>query len=223
MPSLKDENHAYKREVVVKIAGWFLVAAAGVYLCSCASSGINLSKDIPPFTPAEGQANIVIIRGTPSVKTAYNADKTAFIFVDGIFKAPTLSSTVVIIPVDPGEHYIVGKIDNYATIKLNCAAGKAYFLFEETYSALISAPTPGSGAPSGGLTRVNNSLKIISDVETKQLLEKTKDGFSVATYAGKNKIKNMDPSEIKRRITAYEFWAQQNAEQSRKHIEYPGY
>jgi hypothetical protein len=112
-------------------------------------------------------------------------------------------------------------IDNVATVKFAFKAGKIYYLAQKISARRVTAPTPGTGAPSGGLTRVQTTLEPVTQDEFKAMGGSAEMRF--AQYSASKPLKNMDPQLKKAHITAYEFWAKAKPDLARVYFDYPGY
>jgi hypothetical protein len=197
------------------------LAAATVFV-SCASS-IQYTSEIPDMKPAEKKALIVIVRPPPTKGVVYNSEKLGLIYLDGIFDGITTVNTIVMLSADAGTHYIMAKIDNMSVVKLTMRPGKTYYLVQNISPVPISAPTPGFGRPSGGLTRVDCRLDLLSPDEFMGLLQKGKGAIRYASYDKTKPVRSMDPGEKREYEAGYEYWAKSNPDQARKHDEYMGF
>ncbi len=194
---------------------------AALLLPSCAPMIISYSTVIPPIKPRPNQALVVLVRPTPKSEAAYNSDKLSTIFVDGVFCGVTSNNTVTQIPVEPGSHYLMGRIDNISIVRLNFLPGKVYYVAQRNISRRVTAPTPGFSAPSGGLTRVQTTLSPIGPDEYTAIMKQG--GIRFATYDQTKPEKNLDPMAKKAHITAYEYWAKAKPNLARMQDDYPGY
>jgi hypothetical protein len=143
------------------------------------------------------------------------------VYVDGIFGCVNTDNTITHMPVDTGEHYIMARIDNTAVVKLCLKAGKVYYFAQKVSSLRVSAPTPGTGAPSGGLTRVQTTLEPVTQDKFKAM-ERSSD-IRYAQFAQTKPLKNMEPMAKKAHIAAYEFWAKAKPDLARAYFDYSGY
>jgi hypothetical protein len=191
-------------------------------VASCATS-IQYSPQIPDMKPSEKNALISIVRPAPEKGAVYNSEKLGFLYVDGTFSALTTVNTIVMLPVSPGTHYVMAKIDNMSIVKITVQPGKAYYFVQKISPVPISAPTPGFGRPSGGLTRVDCALELVSAEEFSGVVQKAKGAMRYATYDKSRPLRSMDPGERRGYIDGYEYWAKSNPDQARKQYEYLGY
>jgi hypothetical protein len=191
-------------------------------MASCAPM-ITLSANIPQFKPEGNKALAVIIRTIPKTAAAYNAEKLSFIYVDGIFGSVNSNNTVTQVAVDTGSHYVMARIDNTATVKMNFVAGRVYYFVQKVASGRVTAPTPGAAAPSGGLTRVQTTLDCLSPAEFSAVVKAGGDDVRFARYAPAKPLNNMEPMAKKAHISAYEFWAAAKPELAKRYQDYPGY
>ena len=199
---------------------WILPLSAALFFGSC-SPVILYSTSIPDVKPVVGKALVVVVRPTPRSDAAYNAEKLSVFFVDGVFGAVNGNNSAISFPVDTGVHYLMARIDNVATVRFNFYPGKVYYLLQKNASKRVTAPTPGAGAPSGGLTRVQTTLSAIGPDEYAAII---KAGGIRSVKATQDKpFKNMDPMAKKAHIAAYEFWAKAKPELARMQDDYPGY
>ncbi len=198
-----------------------LAVAAALLLASCSPALLSYSPNIPQAKPAAGKALVMVVRTMPSASAAYNAEKLSTVFVDGAFCGVSANGTVIQFPVDSGPHYVMARIDNVATVRFNFLAGKTYYIEQKNSSVRVTAPTPGTGAPSGGLTRVQTTLAAIGPDEYAAILKTP--GIKYAQYALPKPLKNMDSMAKKAHVAAYEFWAKAKPELARMQDDYPGY
>lgn len=196
------------------------VLTAAVVFSSCAPM-IRYSTAVPAIKAPQNKALVVIVRPLPKTGASYNADKIGTVYIDGIFSCVNTDNTIIQMPVDTGEHYIMAVIDNIATVKFTFKAGKVYYLVQKISSRRVTAPTPGTGAPSGGLTRVQTTLEPVSQDEFKAMAGST--DLRLAQFAQSKPLKNMDPPLKKAHIMAYEFWAKAKPDLARAYFDYPGY
>jgi hypothetical protein len=110
-----------------------------------------------------------------------------------------------------------------SVVKLTMRPGKTYYLVQNISPVPISAPTPGFGRPSGGLTRVDCRLDLLSPDEFMGLLQKGKGAIRYASYDKTKPVRSMDPGEKREYEAGYEYWAKSNPDQARKHDEYMGF
>ena len=143
------------------------------------------------------------------------------IFVDGAFAAVTANNTVAQFTAESGLHYVMARIDNVATIRLNLLPGKVYYLVQKNSSVRVTAPTPGAGAPSGGLTRVQTAMSVVGPDEFAAAMKTP--GIRFVKYAKSKPPANLDPMAKKAHIAAYDFWAKSRPELARVLDDYPGY
>jgi hypothetical protein len=205
----------------VKTTQWCgAMLAAAVVFSSCAPM-IRYSAAIPAIKAPESKALVVIVRPLPKTGASYNADKIGTVYVDGVFGCVNTDNTIAQVPVDTGEHYIMAVIDNIATVRFSFKAGKVYYLVQKITSRRATAPTPGTNAPSGGLTRVQTTLEPVTQDEFKALQGSA--DFRFAQFAQSKPLKNMDPPQKKAHIMAYEFWAKAKPDLARVYFDYPGY
>jgi hypothetical protein len=205
----------------VKTTWWCgVMLAAAVMFSSCAPM-IRYSTAIPAMKAPQDKALVVIVRPLPKTGASYNADKMGMVYIDGVFSCVNTDNTITQAPVDTGEHYVMAVIDNVATIKFNFKAGKIYYLAQKILSRRVTAPTPGTGAPSGGLTRVQTTLEPVTQEEFKALEGTAEMRF--AQFSASKPLKNMDPPLKKAHIMAYEFWAKAKPDLARVYFDYPGY
>jgi hypothetical protein len=197
-------------------------SAAVAALFSCAPS-ILYTSEIPEMKPSEKKALVMIVRPDPDKGVVYNSEKLGFIYLDGTFGGMTTVNTIVMLSADAGTHYIMAKIDNISIVKLTMQPGRTYYLVQNISPVPISAPTPGFGRPSGGLTRVDCRLDLLSPDEFMGLLQKGKGAIRYASYDKNKPKRSMDPGEKRGYIDGYEYWAKSNPDQARKQYEYMGY
>jgi len=197
-----------------------LPLAAALFVASC-SPLIFYSASIPDVKPVAGKALVVVVCPMPKAEAAYNAEKLSTIFVDGAFGAVTADNTVAQFTVESGSHYVMARIDNVATIRLNFLPGKVYYLVQKNSSVRVTAPTPGAGAPSGGLTRVQTSISVVGPDEFAAVMKTS--GIRFVKYAKAKPPANLDPMAKKAHMAAYEFWAKAKPELAKVLDEYPGY
>jgi hypothetical protein len=206
----------------VKPSRLMLIASAAVAFVSCAPA-IQYTAEIPDMKPTEKKALLMIVRPAPQKGVVYNSEKLGSIYLDGTFCGMTTVNTIVMLSAEAGTHYIMAKIDNMSIVKLTMQPGKTYYL-EQTISPVpISAPTPGFGRPSGGLTRVDCTLELLSPDEFMGLLQKGKGAIRYASYDKNKPMRSMDPSEKRGYVDDYEYWAKSNPDQARKQYEYLGF
>jgi hypothetical protein len=211
----------FDEEDNVKAKPWCgVILSAAVMFSSCAPM-IRYSTTIPAMKAPQDKALVVIVRPLPKTGASYNADKIGTIYIDGIFGCVNSDNTVAQVPVDTGEHYIMAVIDNVSTIKFSFKAGKIYYLVQKISSRRVTAPTPGTGAPSGGLTRVQTTLEPVTQDEFKAMGGSADIRF--AQYSASKPLKNMDPQLKKAHVLAYEFWAKAKPDLARVNFDYPGY
>jgi hypothetical protein len=196
--------------------------AAVVVIGSCAPM-VLLSANVPQFKSEGNKALAVIVRTIPKSEAAYNSDKMSIIYVDGVFGSVNSNNSVTQVAVDAGTHYLMARIDNTATVKLKFNAGRVYYFVQKVSSLRVTAPTPGSGAPAGGLTRVQTTLDCVSPEEFSSVLKSAGNDMRFAKYAPAKPLNNMEPMAKKAHIAAYEFRAAANPELARRHLAYPGY
>jgi len=194
--------------------------SAALMLSSCAPM-IRYSTPVPVLKAPQDKALVVVLRPLPKTGASYNADKIGTVYIDGAFGCVNTDNTVVQMAADTGEHYVLAAIDNIATVKFNFKPGKVYYLLQKITARRVTAPTPGSGAPSGGLTRVQTTLQPISQDEYRAMSGSADIRF--AQYTPSKPQKNLDPSLKKAYIGAYEFWAKTKPELARAFFDYPGY
>jgi hypothetical protein len=199
----------------------FAMASAAAFV-SCAPS-IQYTSDIPDMKPSEKKALIMIVRPAPEKGVVYNSEKLSSIYVDGAFSALTTVNTIVMLSVGAGTHYVMAKIDNMSVVKLTIQPGRTYYLAQNISPVPISAPSPGFGRPSGGLTRVDCTLALLLPDEFMGLLQKGKGVIRYASYDRSKPMSSMDPGEKREYEAGYEYWAKSNPDQARKQYEYMGY
>jgi hypothetical protein len=197
-----------------------LPLAAALVVASC-SPVILYSTSIPDVRPVAGKALVVVVCPAPKNEAAYNAEKMSDIFVDGAFAAVTANNTVAQFTAESGLHYVMARIDNVATIRLNLLPGKVYYLVQKNSSVRVTAPTPGAGAPSGGLTRVQTAISVVGPDEFAAAIKTP--GIRFVKYAKSKPPANLDPMAKKAHIAAYDFWAKSRPEFARVLDDYPGY
>jgi hypothetical protein len=197
-----------------------LPLAAALVVASC-SPVILYSASIPEVKPVAGKSLVVVVCPAPKNEAAYNAEKLSDIFVDGVFGAVTANNTVAQFTADSGLHYVMARIDNVATIRLNFVPGKVYYLVQKNSSVRVTAPTPGAGAPSGGLTRVQTALSVVGPDEFAAAMKTP--GIRFVKYTQSKPPAGLDPMAKKAHIAAYEFWAKARPELARVLDEYPWY
>jgi hypothetical protein len=173
--------------------------------------------------PSEKKALIVIVRPASEKGVVYNSEKLGSIYVDGAFSGMTTVNAIIMISADAGTHYIMAKIDNMSVVKLTMQPGKTYYLVQNISPVPISAPTPGFGRPSGGLTRVDCKLDLLSPDEFMGLMQKGNCAIRYVSYDKSKPMRSMDPGEKREYEAGYEYWAKSNPDQARKHYEYMGY
>lgn len=198
-----------------------LPLAAALLAASCSPPILYSAASIPEVKPVAGKALVVVVCPMPKAEAAYNAEKLSTIFVDGAFGAVTADNTVAQFTVESGSHYVMARIDNVATIRLNFLPGKVYYLVQKNSSVRVTAPTPGAGAPSGGLTRVQTSIAVAGPDEFAAVMKTP--GIRFVKYAQSKPPANLDPMAKKAHIAAYEFWAKAKPELAKVLDEYPGY
>jgi hypothetical protein len=211
----------FDEEDNVKTKPWCsVILSAAVMFSSCAPM-IRYSATLPAIKAPQDKSLVVIVRPLPKTGASYNADKIGIIYIDGIFGCVNTDNAITQVPVDTGEHYIMAVIDNVATLKFSFKAGKIYYLVQKISSRRVTAPTPGTGAPSGGLTRVQTTLEPITQDEFKAMGGSADIRF--AQFSASKPLKNMDPQLKKAHISAYEFWAKAKPDLARVNFDYPGY
>jgi hypothetical protein len=209
------------KEDNVKITRWCgITLAAAVVFSSCAPM-IKYSTAIPEVKAPQDKALVVIVRPLPKTGASYHADKMSTVYFDGVFGCVNTDNTITQIPVDTGLHYIMASIDNIATVKLSFKPGKVYYFAQKVTSRRVTAPTPGTGAPSGGLTRVQTTLEPVTPDQFKEM-GKSAD-IRYAQFSPSKPLKNLEPQARKAHIAAYEFWVKAKPELARAHFDYPGY
>lgn len=195
--------------------------AAALFLASCSPAVLSYSTSIPEIKPPANRALVVLVLPMLKTEAAYNAEKLSTIFVDGAFAGVTTSNMVTQFPVDTGFHYLMARIDNIATIRLHFLPGKVYYVVQKNSSVRVTAPTPGTGAPSGGLTRVQTALAAVGPDEYAAVMKSG--GIRFGKFAQAKPLKNLDPMAKKAHIAAYDFWAKAKPELAKMQDEYPGY
>jgi hypothetical protein len=197
-----------------------LPLAAALVVASC-SPVILYSANIPEVKPVAGKSLVAVVCPAPTSQAAYNAEKLSDLFVDGASAAVTVNNTVTQFTVESGLHYVMARIDNVATIRLNLLPGKVYYLVQKNSSVRVTAPTPGAGAPSGGLTRVQTAISVVGPDEFAAATKTP--GIRFVKYAQSKPRASLDPMAKKAHIAAYEFWAKARPELARVLDDYPGY
>lgn len=199
-----------------------LATLAAAAFISCAPS-IQYNSVNPEMKPPQKKALVVIVRPEPEKGVIYNSEKLGLIYIDGSFASVTSVNTCISFPVDAGTHYITAKIDNVSIVKLTMQPDRTYYLVQKISPVPISAPTPGFGRPSGGLTRVDCALELISPDEFSALLKQGKHAVRYALYDKNKPMRSMTQGEKRGYETGYDYWAKSNPDQARKHYEYMGY
>ncbi len=213
MPHQEDSVRIIRRCAVL--------LSSALFLASCSPAVLLYSTSIPEIKPQSGKALVVVVRPMSKTEAAYNADKLSTIFVDGVFGGVTASNTVTQFPVDSGSHYLMARIDNIATIRIHFLPGKVYYVVQKNSSVRVTAPTPGTGAPSGGLTRVQTTLAAVAPDEYAAVMKTG--GIRFAKFAQTKPLKSLDPMAKKAHIAAYDFWAKAKPELAKMQDDYPGY
>lgn len=211
----------FDEEDNVKTKRWYgVMVSAAVMFSSCAPM-IRYSTTIPAIKAPQDKSLVVIVRPLPKTSASYNADKMGTVYIDGVFGCVNTDNTITQMPVDTGWHYIMASIDNIATVKLSFKPGKVYYFAQKVSSRRVTAPTPGTGAPSGGLTRVQTTLEPVTPDQFSEM-GKSAD-IRYAQFAPSKPLKNLEPQARKAHIAAYEFWVKAKPDLARAHVDYPGY
>jgi len=184
------------------------------------------TTEMPEIKATGKNAILMLVRPEPQQGSVYNAEKTGFIYLDGAYEAATTVNTSLMMTVDVGTHYLMSKIDNVSIVKVSFMPGKTYFCVQTTSPVPISAPTQGFGSPSGGLTRVDNTLELITPDQFDALVKNAKGKIryvSAQNDAKKSASKRMGDREKLEYIKNYEYWATCNPDRAKKQYEYLGY
>jgi|WetSurMetagenome_2_1015567.scaffolds.fasta_scaffold00822_15 hypothetical protein len=209
-----------EEERVKPILRCSLSLVAALAAASCAPL-VLYSTSVPEVKPVADKSLVVVVCPAPKAKAAYNAEKLSDFFLDGAFCGVTANNTVTQFTVPTGTHYLMARIDNVATVRLNFQPGKVYYLVQVNSSVRVTAPTPGSGAPSGGLTRVQTTLSVAGPDEISELTKA--EGLRFIKPGQEKPLASLDPMAKKSHIAAYEFWAKAKPELVKVFDDYPGY
>lgn len=109
------------------LVGIFVVTAA--LLSACASvpmASTSEDQSAKSFIVPQGQSNIYVYRS----ETLGAAVKMP-VAIDGRLAGDTAAKTFILKTVEPGEHTIVSKTENDATLTITTEPGKNYFIWQE--------------------------------------------------------------------------------------------
>lgn len=201
-----------------------LLAVCTALIVTACSPTILYTTEMPEIRASGKTAILMIVRPAPLQGSLYNAEKLGSIYLDGAYEAATTINTTLMMPVEVGTHYVMSRIDNVAIVKLSFMPGKTYFCVQTTSPVPISAPTQGFGKPSGGLTRVDNALELVSPEQFDAIIKNANGKIRYTQNDTKNSAKkSMGDREKKDFFNNYEYWAQCNPDKAKKQYEYTGY
>lgn len=121
--------------VVVSVVALALLSGCGGFYM------VNKKDARPEITANPQKAKLVIYRGT-SFGAAVKIDN----FVDKKFVGQTQGKSYFVTELEPGTHYVIGASENNACCKINCEAGKVYYLLQAIYPGVMFARTGFEGS-----------------------------------------------------------------------------
>jgi len=183
-----------------------------MFLISCESILIY-NSELPPIKSPEGKALCVVYR-----PMAITGNDFVPVFLDGKYVGGTEGNTMLTIPVDPGEHYIIGDGTNKSKCRFTFQTGKIYFI-RHTVVTITQRAGPIT------IRIVTSTFKPKTGEDAMQTIEEEK-GKMRWVQPNPNKpqedLSQKDFDEVKE---DYEEWAadEENAEDFAVERDYPGY
>lgn len=113
------------------------IITGSLFVGGCASvpmASAELDAQAKSFSVDAAKSNIYIYRN----ETMGAAVKMP-VAIDGKMAGDTAAKTYLLQSVEPGEHSIISKTENDATLKLTTAPGKNYFIWQEVKMGMWAA------------------------------------------------------------------------------------
>lgn len=168
---------------------------------SC-KSYLNFSQTLPSFDAPPEHAVCVVL----SVEG--NHDEFVPIYLDGELAAGTFDTSVTSFEVPPGEHYLMAVLDNEATVLFDFKPGKTYYLKMGTLEVPMFDGV---------------RLEPISEAEAQDILDSLGTSTGYTQLKPEVTISTFDSEDYEEEKEEYQEWVRENPEDSREHLEYPGY
>ena len=108
-----------------------------VLLSGCVSvpmASMELDTVAKNFAVKPGKANIYVYRNE-----TFGAAIKMPVVLDGKLVADTASRTYMLLEVSPGSHIVTSKTENDATVTVDAAAGRNYFIWQEVKMGMFAA------------------------------------------------------------------------------------
>jgi PBP1b-binding outer membrane lipoprotein LpoB len=118
----------------------FIVAgalAAAVLASGCASvqmAAPEMDTSAKSYAVKPNKANIYVYRNE-----VFGAAIKLPVLLNGRAVGDTASKTFMLLEVDPGSHTVVSKSENDAVLKVDAAAGRNYFIWQEVKMGMLQA------------------------------------------------------------------------------------
>ncbi|MBD3239910.1 MAG: hypothetical protein GF331_04940 [Chitinivibrionales bacterium] len=199
-----------KRRVIGAVS-----AVVGLLLVGC-EPFLLFEEPLPEFKPPADKALCVMIRPSQTaVKMAgklvggFDANALAIIYVDGKLVGGLQENSVTSFEVEPGEHLVPSKVKTMSKVKYNFQPGKVYYISQ----GLMPIPFVGTG----------QALKPITPDEYRGKLA---DNTGALRYTRLNPNvpgEDLDPEDVKDELEDWAEWAEDNPEDAKVEMEYPGY
>jgi hypothetical protein len=187
------------------------VAVAFLTIFAGCTPKLIYNSALPEIKPISDKALCIILRLAPG----YGSSKFIPVYCDQKYVGGTERETMLTIPVDSGQHYIIADAINKSKVRYNFRPGKIYFIKHSVmtiYGPYVSITT--------------STFSPMDDKEAMKIIEEEKANLRWVQINTENKdsedLKTDDFNEVKK---DYEEWFAdpKNAEDVSKEANYPGY
>jgi len=139
---------------VLKKLMFSLLFVMPVFLTACGGPKHMITIDVKPkIAPKTDKAVLVIAR-----TTSFGAGVTIENYLDKKLIGQTKGKSYFITDVAPGQHYVMGHAENWATARINFEASRVYFLNQDIRMGVWMARTGFSPmSAEEGLKQINES------------------------------------------------------------------
>lgn len=127
----KGENNMWKS---ILVAGALAAAALASGCASVQMASPEMDTSAKSYAVKPNKANIYVYRNE-----VFGAAIKLPVLLNGRAVGDTASKTFMLLEVDPGSHTIVSKGESDATLKVDAAGGRNYFVWQEVKMGLMSA------------------------------------------------------------------------------------
>ena len=180
------------RTSVLKRLPLLLLLLMPVFLVACGGPKHMITMDVKHIIAPKPDKAVLVIARTTSMAFGVTIEN----YLDNKLIGQTKGKSYFITDVQPGQHYVMGHAENWATARIKCEAGKIYFLNQDIrmgvwmartgFTALAANDAASQLNESGMEYRVYDTKNPGEDMSEKDFNE-AKDDFEKEVKEGEHK------------------------------------